>query len=194
MYHAYNTINDFPCQGIGTYVSIVYMEIAVLPKGGVRIKGKQATLLVGSSDVTSGVNAVLLYTYDEAGEPIKDSVLVIDSPGDYEVSSVKITSYRNSGDVVHSFLMDGIEVVVGKLAPLERMQSKLGEHNIALIRAEIVTDATFTTSLTTNTLIFYGEKGKEVAEKVAKGALSEMPKYSVTLDKLPAEVETVLLS
>lgn len=179
---------------MGSYVSIGYMEIAVLPKGGVRLKGKQATFLVGSSDVTSGVNALLFYHYEETIEPLKDGVLVIDSPGDYEVSSVKITSLRNSGDLVHSLTIDGIEIVIGKLSALERMQSKLGEHNIVIVLAEVMGDASFITNLVANTLIFYGVHGKEVAEKVAKDALSEMSKYTVTLDKLPAEVETILLN
>jgi hypothetical protein len=170
------------------------MEIAVLPKGGVRIKGKQATLIVGSSDVTPGVNALLLYAYDETGEPIKDEVLVIDSPGDYEVSSVKISTFRNASDLAHSFSMDGIDVVIGKLAAMERMQSKLGEHQIVVLFADSVSDASFATNLVTNTLVFYGVQGKEVAEKVAKGVLQELSKYVVTMDKLPAEVETVLLT
>ncbi len=122
MYHAYNTIYVFPCQGIGSYVSIVYMEIAVLPKGGLRIKGKQASLLVGSSDASTGVNALLLYAYDENEEPIKDDVLIIDNPGDYEVGSVKITTYRTAGDLAHSFTMDGISVVIGTLSVMEKMQ------------------------------------------------------------------------
>ena len=179
---------------IGRYVSIVYMEIAVLPKGGVRVKGKQATLLVGTSDSTSGANALLLYAFDEKEEPIKNGILVVDSPGDYEVSSVKISTYRNAGDLVHSFSMDGMDVVIGKLAPLERMQAKLGEHQIVVVFADTVVDASFATNLVTNTLVLYGDKAKEVAEKAAKGVLQELPKYSVTLDKLPAEVETVLLS
>ncbi len=169
------------------------MEFAVLPKGGIRIKGKQATLVVGSSDVSVGVNALLLYTYDETGESIKEDVLVIDGPGDFEVSSIKISTYRNGPDLAHSFSMDGIDVVIGKITALERMQSKLGEHQIVVIFADTVSDPSFASTLVTNTLVFYGDKGKEVAEKVAKGALQEVPKYVVTMDKLPVEVETVLL-
>ena len=176
------------------YVSIVYMEITVLPKGGVRIKGKQATLVAGSLDAAAGINAMLLYTYNESKETIKEDVLVIDGPGDYEVSSVKISAYRNGSDVVHSFSMDGIDVAVGKIASLEKMQSKLGEHQIVIVSSDVVGDVSFVTTLVTNTLVFYGNTAKEVAEKVAKGALQELPKYSVTMDKLPAEVETVLLT
>lgn len=169
------------------------MEITTLPKGGIKIKGKQTTLVAGTIELAGSVNAILLYSYDETTKTVVDDTLIVDGPGDYEVNSVKISTYRNGIDLAHSFSIDGLDVVVGKISSLEKMQSKVGEHQIAVIMGDTPADASFAANLATNCLVFYGEHAKAAAEKVTKTTLQELTKFTVTMDKLPVEVETILL-
>ncbi len=74
------------------------------------------------------------------------------------------------------------------------MHQKLKEHNIVIVDCYDVGSATFITSLAQNVVIFYGEKASEVASSFGKENVKQMNKYSSTKDKLPAEVETVLLA
>jgi hypothetical protein len=42
-------------------------------------------------------------------------------------------------------------------------------------------------------IIFYGEKAAEIAQTFGKETVKQMAKYSTTKDKLPQEVETIVL-
>lgn len=168
------------------------MEIALLSKSGVRIKGKNATFVVNPQGSVTA-NAVLLLNPDDTDFSSEESV-VLSGAGEYEIGGVKLTGMRNEKSVLYSMNIDGMEVVVGTIALLSAMQHKLKEHNIVIVNCDEKTDASFLTSLAVNSVIFYGESADEVAQGFEKEKLQKMNKYSASLGKLPAEMETILLN
>jgi hypothetical protein len=169
---------------------MVYMEIAFLQKSGLRIKGKTATFVVNpESPVTA--DAVLLLT--PGVEFSTEEAVVINGAGEYEIGGVKITGMRNDKSVLYSMNVDGMEVVIGTITMLSAMQHKLKEYNIVVVDCEEVIDASFLTSLAVNGVLFFGDKAETVAEGFEKEKLQKMNKYSASLGKLPAEMETILL-
>ena len=169
----------------------MYMEIAILPKSGIRIKGKQATIAIDPTDKTV-YQAVLLISKTPDEVTKQDSILITGA-GEYEVGGVKITCMRSESDLLYSITVDGVEVLAGSLDVLEKMQHKLKEHNIVVVNCAAEGSASFVTSLTGNMVMFYGDRAKEISASFGKENVKEMSKYSSTKDKLPAEVETVLL-
>lgn len=170
------------------------MEISLNSQSSLKIKGKQGTLLIGLVDKTMSAEAFLLFQKNENYSSVIENALVIDGPGSYEVAGIKIISYKHENELIHSFSLDKIDILVGKIAAVEKMVQKVGEHQVVILLADTQTNASFATGIATNVLVFYGEMGKETAEKTAKGSVLEVSKYTVTSEKLPLEVETVLLA
>jgi hypothetical protein len=168
-----------------------YMEIALLPKSGLRMKGKYATFVVNPVGQVIA-NAVFLLTPGE--EYINEETVVLNGAGEYEIGGVKINGLRNEKSVLYSMQIDGMEVVIGSIALLSSMQHKLKEHNVVIVNCDETVDASFLTSLAVNAVLFCGDKASEVAEGFEKDKLQKTSKYSASLGKLPAEMETVLLS
>jgi hypothetical protein len=167
------------------------MEIALLQKSVLRIKGKNATFVV-NPQVSATANAVLLF--DPNDQFTTDEAVVLNGAGEYEIGGVKLTGLGNEKSVLYSMNIDGMELVVGTASLLSAMQHKLKEYNIVVVNCEEVVDAAFLTSLAINAVLFYGEKAPDVAEGFEKEKLQKTNKYSASLGKLPAEMETILLN
>lgn len=168
------------------------MEIAILPKSGIRIKGKQATLAIDPQDKAT-YESVLLLSKTPEEVTKQDNAILITGAGEYEVGGIKITCMRSEADLLYSIIVDGVDVLVGKLDVLEKMQHKLKEHNIVVVNCTSEGSASFITSLAENVVMYYGEKASVISASFGKENVKDMSKYSSTKDKLPAEVETVLL-
>lgn len=168
------------------------MEIAWVAKQGLRIKGKNATLLVNPLDETAEHDATIYFPFAKISN--KYTAVPINGPGEYEVGGVKISGVKQKDQTIYSVTVDGVDILLGDLEAIEKLQHKVKEHNIVLIRTEVENDASFVNGLATNVVILYGDKAKEVLEKFAKEGLQELNKYSSTKDKLPQEIQTILLS
>ncbi len=166
------------------------MEIALLPKNSLKIKGKHVAFVVEPpglakvmADKPAGKEEMRIHA---------DSV-VIDGPGEYEIGGVKISGMRNEGEVLYNLNIDDVEILLGKLSSLEKEQHRLKEQDIVVVYVDSMTNASFVTSLASSVVIFYGEQASELASKFGKGNAAIMQKYSGTAGKLPQEVETVIL-
>ncbi|MEN9407574.1 MAG: hypothetical protein RLZZ455_790 [Candidatus Parcubacteria bacterium] len=174
-------------------VRIVSMEIASLPKASLRIKGKYAQVIVNPSGKHDGNAGLFLNDAIESHYSTVDGV-VIASPGEYEVGGLKIRGSRSDSHSTYSLLVDGVDILLGKLSAFEKIHGKLSEHAMVIIDADTVADVSFATALASNVLIITGEKAQEVTSTFVKENVKNMSKYVVTKDKLPQEVETIQLS
>src|SRR5258708_6873342 len=138
-----------------------YMEIALLPKSAVRIKGKNAIFVVNPQGSVSANAALLL---DPNTEFATDETVVLQGAVEYEIGGVKITGLRNDKSVLYSMHLDGMEVVVGSIGLLSAQQHKLKEHNIVVVNCDELADASFLTSLAINGVLFFGDNAQVVAE------------------------------
>lgn len=167
------------------------MEISSISKSALRIKGKNAVLAVDPSD-KSEYNAALLLG-NATSLNTTGAEIAISGPGEYETGGIKITGIRSEDSMVYSLTVESVSVLVGKLNTLEKLHTKLKEANILVINCENAADASFLTSLVTNIIIFYGEKAAEVSKSLGHENVKILSKYATTIDKLPAEVEAVIL-
>lgn len=178
-------------QMFAKWYSMMYMEIGLLQKSALRVKGKTATFVVNPQDTTNA-NAVLLL--NATSDHASDEAVVLQGAGEYEIAGVKITGLRNDVNVIYSLNVEGVDVLVGSLKTLNAMQHKTKEHNVLVVLCDEVGDASFLTSLAVNAVIFYGEHAQEVAQGFEKEKLQQMSKYTTTLGKLASEMETILLA
>lgn len=169
-----------------------YMEIALLPKGSLRIKGKQAAIGVDSQD-KGPYNAILAVAKNPQDITVDEGSLLVIGPGEYEVGGIKLSGVRSETELAFTVKVDGVDVLVGRINSLDKMQHKLKEHNIVVAFCDSEANASFLTSLASNVIMFCGDHAKEAAQALSKDNLKSMPKYAATLDKLPQEVETIIL-
>jgi hypothetical protein len=167
------------------------MEIALLPKNAVKLRGKQATMVVDPVDAATPYQAAL-FLYGE-GRPAGDSV-VISGPGEYEIGGIKVSGLKSTEGYSYSLTIDDLDVLVGSLQAISKLQHKLKEHHLVLLLSEQEGDASFATGLATNAILLYGEKANDVLSKFAKDTINTMSKYQVTKEKLPPEMQTILLA
>lgn len=171
------------------------MEIALVSQGAIKVKGKAGS--VGVNDAGKNpYNAVILIGDMAAKNDVfsKDGALIINGPGEYEIAGIKISGVRNKSETVYSLNVDGVEVMVGTVGALSDAQQKLKEHNIVCIATDVTADASFATSFASNAVLFFGSKADEVVHTFAKEGVKSLSKYQATLDRLPSEMETVLLA
>jgi hypothetical protein len=172
---------------------MVNMEVSYIAKTGLKIKGKQATIGVDPRD-KEGYNGVILL--DESVDPQSVDVdsMIMQGPGEYEIGGIKISATRSGDNTVYSLNVDNVDVLVGKIAAIEKVQQKLKEHHLAVLCTDTVVDSSFATGLATNAVMFYGEKAPEVVKNLTTETVKQMPKYQTTREKLPSEMETILLA
>lgn len=173
---------------------MVYMDVAILPKNVLRLKSKQATFLINPSDKAAGINASV-YLQTPSVIPEEEDTVSLYGPGEYEIGGVKISGIQSGKGVVYSFLLDGVDVLVGRVASLEKLQNKLKEYSVVVLDTDDETpaDAAFVTGLATNVLLAYGPKAKMLIDGIGKDTAQTANKFSASKDKLPQEMQTVLL-
>ena len=168
------------------------MEVAILGGQYIKIRGKHATIAINPDDKTSIYEAAIMLG-NQTGVKINDDAVVIDGPGEYEIGGIKISGIRSNGETVYSLAVDGVVTVLGSLDALSKVQTKLQDSHVVLVKVSDIIDASFVTSLAPNVLMFYGEKADEAVKTIEKEGIITANKYQVSYDKLPSEMLTVLL-
>ena len=173
------------------------MDVAILGNNSLRIKGKMASIVVDPSTSTpkTEAQAIILLSAnpDFSDSEIEGSRINIKSPGEYEVSGIKISGLSADGELVARVDADGLKVTVGKGKAIERIQDKLEDCPVLVINADSEFNYSILASLEPNLLIVYGEKRAEVAKALGKESIDKANKFSFSADKLPEDMQLVIL-
>lgn len=169
------------------------MELALLTKDSLRVKGKQGVLVIDPSS-TGKVEADAVLVSSQGGKApiVEGSRLVIYGPGEYEVAGIKVTTTGTDGNLVHTIKVDNVTVIAGTAQAISKAHDKLSESHII---AAHVTDGSLqeaVTALAPRVVVLYGEKADEEAKNLGK-EVKAVAKYQTTVDKLPADMEVVVL-
>lgn len=174
------------------------MDVTILNENTLRVRGKNASIIINPSSSTSKTetDAVLLLgnNFDYNSAKIEGSRITIKGPGEYEISGVKISTIGVDDERVAKIDVDGVKVLVGSGASIEKIHDKIEEAEVAVINSDADFNHSILTSLEANALLIYGSKKMEVAKSLGKDEPVSSGKYSTSADKLPQEMEVVLLS
>lgn len=171
------------------------MDITLLSPNSIKLKGKVASFLVEPRDTKGKLAADAVITFDNT--PIDTSAIegvrvVIAGAGDYEVGGVKMVGVPGQGATLYYINIDSIIIMVGKSSALKNKES-LRDANIAILFSDGPTDTSLLASLGSSVAIFYGTSAMENIKSLGKEASAVM-KYTITKDKLPTEMEAILLA
>ncbi len=167
------------------------MEIALVGPTSLRIKGKLAALAVDPVAKTKILaEAVLLLSGKDA--QVEGSRLSISGAGEYEVGGVKITALKHESSIAYYVSLDGMTVLVAKASGLKGKEN-LRDVEIAVVLADGLVDPSILATVADGLAIFYGPFAKENMHAMGKN-VEPVGKYATTKEKLPVEMEVVLLS
>lgn len=190
---SHHTAKKSSCQQIILCVRMVKMEVSFVSPAAIRIKGKQASLVVDpfggkTKFVADGV--VLLQQPDENTD-VEGSRLTIAGPGEYEVGGIKVTGIGNTGNTCFYITIDAVQVLVAKVSSLTAKEN-LRDVDMAILLSDGLIDQSILATVTNSVALFYGTQAAENVKALGKES-SPVQKYVTTKDKLPTEMEVVLL-
>lgn len=171
------------------------MEISNVSADCIKLKSKQASIIVDPISLRGKVegDAIILFKSQESGDfsKVEGYRLVIDGPGEYEVSGIKILGSKSGKDLMYQFSIDNVDVMLVLASSVEKAKDKLSSHQILLLCADGVVSMSTVATLEPRVVVVYGENASKIedAEGVTKAG-----KYSTTKDKLPEKMEVILLS
>jgi len=168
------------------------VEIATVSQTCLRIKGKRASLIIDPDKTlrvkTTGDAVVVLNTGEDVDtSKIEGQRLIIRGVGEYEVGGIKIAASKVEKDLFYQILVDGVTIALANAGSIERLKEKLGGHHVLLFNADAKVDQALIATLEPRVVILYGENIADLVDAV------KTQKYTVTLEKLPEKMQTVLL-
>lgn len=175
------------------------MEIAILSKDTLRIKGKQASFIVDPISIpkTPSDAVILLENERKADiEKVEGYRVVIRGAGEYEIGGIKIAGYNTDGHIMYAVLIDGISLCIGTMEAISAKQREnIKECNVLIVKVENIIDESLFTSVAPSVIVLYGSKSKDeqVLKLLGKQDVKPVQKVQVTLEKLPTELEVVVL-
>lgn len=120
------------------------------------------------------------------------SSVVFSSPGEYEVKGIKLTGLGKTQILGFAGKIDGMDVCITKASFVKQLKDQFGEYNILILNEdELIDQAAFAAS-NAQVAVIFGEKAAEHIKVLGK-EISPVSKFSITKDKLPGELEVILL-
>jgi len=172
------------------------MEVALLDKTSLRIKSKHTNFVVDPFEKLSktSTDAVLILSGDSVNlSKVTDYRVVIKSPGEYEVGGIKISAIDIDGSTVYGLTVDNVDVLLAKTSSVAKVSEKLKEYQVAIFNVDSEINQTVVTALEPRVVILYGEKAADAAKALGKEDAQVLQKFSAAEDKLPEEMQVVLL-
>ncbi len=173
------------------------MDITLLADNAIRLKGKNSSLIVDPTKSLSKIQAegvIRLKNFPEfSTDKVEDSRITVAGPGEYEVGGIKTSAISVGDELVVRTEIDGVWVITGNGVSVEKVSDKLEGGGVALIRADEEFDYAALSKLEPRVLIVYGQLKDEMSKKMGKEGSTIVSKFSVTPDKLPEEMQFVLL-
>lgn len=172
------------------------MDIQVFEKDTLKIKIKKTTLAVDPKTPIQKFDADAVLVMDKTfdAKRINGFRVIIDQAGEYEVSGLKISGIKTDGDTMFVFNYDNTEMIVTKSSFLEKAEKdKIGDYQIIVINTDSVLNPSIVTAMEPRVVILYGENAKEGAKALGKENVTKSSKASVVENKLPEELEVIVL-
>ncbi len=170
------------------------MEITLLSPNSIKIRSKLINFVVDPVVTNSKTEAEVIVSLGEKIDTSKvsDFRLIISGPGEYEASGVKISGEKNKTGNLYKLSLDRLNVCLAKASVLSKAENS-SEIQIVIINTDEISVDKIITSMQPKVVILYGENALEAAKTIKEGIENTVNKYAVTFDKLPQEMEVVVL-
>ena len=172
------------------------MDFQLFGEESLRIKGKKVSLAVDPKEKISKFDAEAILSTDKSPDitRVNDYRVVIDGPGEYEVSGLKIAGKRAEVGIVYELITEGSNILVARASDIANLSlDRLDDYKIVVINADSELNQSTITAMEPRVVVLYGNHKKEGAKKLGSDSPSVSGKISVSDDKFPEELEVMLL-
>lgn len=169
------------------------MEIVSLSPNSIRIKSKQATIIVNPQEKVSGANAVVIFNQEVKKLKLPSDAVIINGAGDYEVGGVKFSGTRYDTAISYSFIVDDVNILLIDLSALSKNHQKMRDYDVVIVSVDTEEDVAVATNVAGSAVIYIGDKAEAVVTKAIKEGVINTTKFVTTKDKLSTEVQQILL-
>lgn len=172
------------------------MDVMILGQNSLRIKGKHASIVINPDTKTGKTEAeaiILLANYpDFSDAKIEGRRITIKGSGEYEVGGIKISTIKVDEALVAKLDVDNVKILIGDASLLEKIQDKIEECQVLIVNMNKDFSNSALAAFEPKVLIAYGPNSEAVVKSLGKETV-KTTKYSTTFEKLPQELEVVLL-
>lgn len=171
------------------------MDISLLSPDCLKIKGKNSSIIVDPQTLRQKVAAdtvLLLGKNDFDPSKIEGARVVIEGPGEYEISGMKISAFGEGGELVCEIWVDGVKLLLGRVEGVEKAKDKIKENDVAILQVDSKSDQSLLAQVSPKIALFYGEKAKEIVS--ADFQAEPVSKVTIKADHLPEEMQVMVLS
>ncbi len=177
-------------------VRIDGMEVSKISERGIKVKSKVALLGINPVEGRGPFDGILLLErsllqekFSTEGNPV-----VIVGPGEYEIKGVKFNGFEKEQLFIYSGRIDNMRVSFLKSSSLTKIKDIIEGSEIVLIDADMVVDQKSVAALNANVVVLYGPHATESTKVLGKESVTAVPKYTITKEKLPSELDVIVLS
>lgn len=143
---------------------------------------------------TEAEGVILLENFPEfSADKIEGSRILVNGQGEYEVGGIKISTLRVEESLVAVLEVDRVRVVIGSGKSIDKVHEKVEAADILVVEAEGEFNESTLSTLEPKVLVVYGSRKEEVAKSLGKTEVANVTKYSAAADKLPEELQFILL-
>jgi len=171
------------------------VDISIVDGNSIRLKGKQSTFIVDPSKKMpkTPADAVILLDGEENIDVsrVTDSRIILNGPGEYEVSGVKISGMKTPKGTLYKLSIDGISIILGFATELKT--EGFNACQVALVNTGSDFNESFVTALEPKMTILYGEQKLQAAKALGKESAIPVSKVTTSKEKLPVEMEVAVL-
>lgn len=172
------------------------MDISVLDYNSIKIHSKHATFVVDPSERGSKISCDAVIYLNNTSENLTKAVeyrTIIKGPGEYEINGVKFLGVKGNKGFVYSMTADGLSVVFGKTSDISKLKDDTYLSQIVILNVDEEINSSVLTKLEPKIVALYGENKEGAAKILGKDNLPLIKKYTVLKDKMPEEMEVVVL-
>jgi hypothetical protein len=173
------------------------MDVAIISGNSIRIKGKTAALVINPTSSTGKTEADALLVLDKSldinDSKIEGSRISIDGPGEFEVGGIKISTTAVDGKLVARIDVDSVKILTGSGESIEKIQDKVEGSDIVVVNAQNKFNYSVLPTLEPKVVLLYGDLKEEATKSLGNESSEKVTKFSSTADKLPSEVQYILL-
>jgi len=174
------------------------MDVAILNGNALRIKGKNASLIIDPTKETGKIDANCVIKLNDnpnfSDSKVEDSRITISGPGEFEVGGIKISIINVNEKLIARLEVDLVKLLVGDGETMEKVQEKVEESDLLVVNSKNKFNYSSFTALNPKAILAYGENAIELEKALGKSNSEKVHKFSITAAKLPTEMQFIHLT
>src|SRR3989344_3556830 len=174
------------------------VDVNILEGSSIRIRFRHAALVIDPGGQGSKTSADAVVFLDPSGNldlsRVTDYRLIVKGAGEYEVGGVKIEGVRSNAGFIYNIIGDGLSVFLGKTQELSKLKEEVSTSpQVAILNVDSQLEPSIITKLEPKVSILYGSSKEDGVKALGKENIIPTKKTTILKDKLPLEMEVVML-